>query len=103
MQLEEFDPTREIHLTCSSCAAPLVDIIKRDDTISGKLSKLIANCPHCGDKSYVKTISGDFFIGHTDYTEYTGFQWDKIEYAPDNKTMRLCEVTVQTKKRKSFK
>ena len=61
---------------CSNCNAPLADvrIVDPDADISWDI---IAECCHCGDKSYQKTIKGVFQIGMTEeigkYTHVVGF------------------------------
>ncbi len=54
-------------IECSACGAPLVDcwITKKKFDIQ---TKIIADCPHCGDKSFEQTIGGGFHLGITDYT-----------------------------------
>jgi endogenous inhibitor of DNA gyrase (YacG/DUF329 family) len=59
---------------CSNCEKALVDIWIIND--AEMTTKFRACCPHCGDKSYWKTIKGKFSMGTTEETnlgplEYT--------------------------------
>jgi DNA-directed RNA polymerase subunit RPC12/RpoP len=46
-----------IFLTCSNCKSKLVDIWVTSPQIKAKF-KYQANCPFCGDKSYIKEVEG---------------------------------------------
>jgi hypothetical protein len=64
---------KEILVGCSNCKAPLV-IIWTTEKPADK-TKIIANCPHCDDDSYVTEIEEKFYVGGTDFTSI-----DSIEY-----------------------
>lgn len=59
-------------IECSACGAPLVDIwvTRPDEDYDWSLE---ANCPHCGDHSFVVEVHGGFHQGHTDYTTVVSF------------------------------
>lgn len=46
-----------IILQCSSCSKKLLEVFITGD---GPVSQLVAQCPYCGDRSFVKTITGTF-------------------------------------------
>ncbi len=57
--------------SCSKCKAPLADIWVNHPDESMQWN-FIAECPHCGDKSYKQTVYGSFFIGETvEIAKYT--------------------------------
>jgi len=62
-KLEDVD---HIIVKCSSCDKALVEIwvVSRDSVDS----KIVANCPFCGDKSFIYEINGQFLLGHMDDT-----------------------------------
>lgn len=62
-------------LECSNCGCPLVDlwVVMPHSKITFEYQ---AGCPHCGDKSFKKTVSGKL---HTGYTDYTFFKETKME------------------------
>jgi hypothetical protein len=70
---------RHYNFRCSGCNAPLADIWVNhiDDSIEWNF---IAECCHCGDKSYQQTILGMFSIGQTEegqkYTAIEEFTLD---------------------------
>lgn len=50
------------YIKCSNCDAPLVDIwvVDKDFPVTWKLK---ANCPHCGDHSFLYEIKGRYYYG----------------------------------------
>tara|TARA_R100000315_G_scaffold61723_1_gene40885 strand:+ start:539 stop:787 length:249 start_codon:yes stop_codon:yes gene_type:complete len=52
---------------CSNCDAPLAEFLEKpkQSQISRKIK---AMCPHCGDASFTKDITSEFYIGATEYT-----------------------------------
>lgn len=48
-------------IKCSSCNKKLVEII-RANTPTDVVHKFVANCPFCGDKSFVVDMVGDLAI-----------------------------------------
>lgn len=61
-----------VTLECINCSAPLVEIMvtRPDDPINFKFK---ANCPHCGDQSFIKTIQGGVHYSSTEYTTVVSF------------------------------
>ena len=51
---------------CSNCEAPLAEFLGRDGEEEAR--KIRALCPHCGDSSFTKEISNQFYLGATEYT-----------------------------------
>jgi len=62
-------------LKCSACAEPLVEIwvTKPWQSVAFKYK---AMCPHCGDHSFVKEISGGVHVGSVGKTVATHFEID---------------------------
>lgn len=64
---------------CSNCEAPLADIDVSYPNENFQFN-FIVECPHCGDKSYQKTISGIFSIGPSpeseSYTQIVDYDMD---------------------------
>lgn len=51
-----------IYLKCSNCLAPLAEILIVDKDFDMKW-KFKADCPHCGDHSFIEEVKGRFYIG----------------------------------------
>lgn len=53
------DQCEHIHLTCANCDAGLVDIVltEYDPSLAVKVR---ANCPFCGDSSFIKEVPGPY-------------------------------------------
>ena len=54
-------------LECSSCSKTLVGlwvVLEMDESKKSKLkqTRIRCSCPYCGDKSFVKEVSGDFYM-----------------------------------------
>lgn len=78
---------------CSRCFAPLADIWVNypDDDISWNF---VAECCHCGDKSYQQTVKGSFSIGRTPESEqYTAIEDIDMDTDP---------IVIKTKKVKNY-
>lgn len=63
----------EFHIGCSNCGVPLGHVFNSDPEIP-YLTRLVINCPYCGDKSYVYDIKGKYFLGSTDFVVYIDMQ-----------------------------
>ena len=53
------------NIVCSSCSKELVGlwvIPNLDQNKEAKQTSLRCNCCYCGDKSFIKNISGDFYL-----------------------------------------
>jgi DNA-directed RNA polymerase subunit RPC12/RpoP len=99
--IQYYDATQEQHINCSACKAPLFDIIPKHE--SKKVTKIIAECPHCGDKSFQKTVEGEFYFGNTEYTVMTEPDFIKMEMEPNNqKKIKYAEVMIYTRKVKKW-
>lgn len=67
-QLNVYDPTprpkmglKKEHkiINCSACSRPLLKLLLTMPDLDVTMD-VVANCPYCGDKSFVETIQGDF-------------------------------------------
>ena len=56
-----------VFVYCSNCNAPLAELWITRPEMQIK-SEVVAECPHCGDKSYITELYGKFHLGQTDYT-----------------------------------
>lgn len=78
---------------CSDCKAPLLDI-----WITGKTdaveNQFIAECPHCGDKSYLSSVKGLIYMGVTDYTHIENVETEKLS---ENLNKTLVKTGVSKK------
>lgn len=63
-------------IRCSNCNAPLVEVLITQPKIDVE-TILVAQCGHCGDKSFQKKIKGGYYLGHTEYSEYTDVDSEK--------------------------
>lgn len=68
-QLEGHVDGGTIHILCSNCKAPLVDVLvtKPEENYNWEIQ---ADCPFCSDKSFKTKIHGLYFLGHTEYTSF---------------------------------
>ena len=60
---EEFvENGKKVIIKCSNCDEELVEIwiVRPNAEIT---SNIVAECPHCNDKSFMQTIDGQFCIG----------------------------------------
>jgi DNA-directed RNA polymerase subunit RPC12/RpoP len=59
---EFVDEGHKLIVKCSRCAAELVEIwvVRPDAPVQ---SEIIAECPHCGDQSFMKKVRGQYCIG----------------------------------------
>ena len=59
---EFVDEGSKLIIKCSKCAAELVEIwvVRPDAPVR---SEIIADCPHCGDQSFMKKVRGQYCIG----------------------------------------
>lgn len=58
--------SKDFTFLCSNCDAPLAEFLQKPGDAECK--KIKAMCPHCGDSSFTKEISSQFYIGATEYT-----------------------------------
>tara|TARA_R110000824_G_scaffold17703_4_gene71285 strand:- start:1856 stop:2128 length:273 start_codon:yes stop_codon:yes gene_type:complete len=83
----------EVLVKCSNCRAPLVVIWTTEKP--AEKTKIIANCPHCDDASYVTEIEEKFYIGGTDFTSI-----ESIEYL--NEDASIATQIIKTLKVKTY-
>ena len=65
-----------IKINCSNCEAPLLEVWTSPSEENLDINKIRADCPHCNDRSFVKEVTGKFFLGAT---KFTGIQDTEIE------------------------
>ena len=53
--------TDSIELSCSNCERDLCRIVKVKDNVDKKI-EVRCECPFCGDISFTKTMTGEFYI-----------------------------------------
>lgn len=71
----------EVLVKCSNCRVPLV-VIWTTEKPAAK-TKIVSNCPHCNDSSYVTEIEEKFYLGGTDFTSIESIEYsDKAESIP---------------------
>lgn len=93
-----FDPKLEKIIKCSLCGAPLFGIINTH--WSERKTKITANCPHCGDKSFQTHIDGEFLFGNTEYSVYG--EVDIIRIQTVGKVIKECEAVIHPRKVKQY-
>ena len=57
-----------IKINCSNCSAPLVEIWTVPSEENEEEKQIRAECPHCDDSSFLKKVSGKFYLGATKFT-----------------------------------
>jgi|15BtaG_2_1085339.scaffolds.fasta_scaffold00359_10 DNA-directed RNA polymerase subunit RPC12/RpoP len=58
---------KHVAFNCSNCAKLLAKVWITQPSFQ-MTSKITANCPYCGDKSFEKQVEGAFHLEHTDDT-----------------------------------
>ena len=71
--MDQSEPTkyRFAEIACSNCRKSLGAVVEKNLDPSIK-TRLIINCPFCGDKSFMKEIVGKFSFGAIDGLIMTG-------------------------------
>lgn len=82
-------------LQCSNCNKELCEIKVTRPKANIK-SFVVAECCHCGDKSFKQEIIGGFIIGGTEETSVVGYPMDT---ETDDKYF-IQKITIKTKKRR---
>jgi len=59
---EYVDEGDDVTIRCSACDMPLVQLVVTRSHVDVS-QKIVAECCHCGDKSFVETINGMFALG----------------------------------------
>lgn len=90
--------TEPVVLVCSNCGEKLVTIKVTRPKAKIK-SYIIAECCHCGDKSFKSEIFGSFLIGGTDTTSIRDYP---METSSDSEYF-IQNIIVKTKKYKDDK
>jgi hypothetical protein len=57
----------DVFVKCSNCDAPLAECWITRPEMKIK-SRIVADCPHCGDKSFITEVAGKFHLGQTEFT-----------------------------------
>jgi DNA-directed RNA polymerase subunit RPC12/RpoP len=84
----------KVNLECSACAAPLAILIIAKPT--EEETKVVAECPYCGDKSFKKTIKGRIVYCSTEYVIATPFPVHAPRQYLDDPIVYTGEVIVKT-------
>ena len=79
---------------CSNCKAPLAEVLIKGE--GEEKSSIKVQCGHCGDRSFIKNVSGKFYIGSTDYTTI-----NDIQISEDDDGVQVS--TIKTTKLKKYK
>lgn len=81
----------EIHFDCRVCGAPLADIYVTPTSEAINWS-MQANCPHCGDSSYVKEFEGAYSL----YSDEKTLEYTVVEnFDPETNPVILQTVKVK--------
>lgn len=83
-------------LECSACGAPLLNVLLVDPEVDVTF-KYRADCPHCGDHSFPLELTGQVYIGSSDYTVWDGHRDNNPDEPPDIvylKTVKVKEYNV---------
>jgi hypothetical protein len=96
-----FNGKPTIVIECSNCRAPLVEVIIVKDT--DEENKVVAECCHCGDKSFQTIIRGSKIYASTEYNHSTPEFVLKARQFSDDPIERTGEVLVRTKKIKEWR
>lgn len=96
----------EIIIRCSSCNAPLASVrqfnpLNQRQVIPVK-QKIIANCCHCGDKSWPLEIEGKIGVGNTEYSVASAVP---SEVVIDDTTcgFNIMDIVINTERIKQWK
>ena len=86
-----------IEINCSNCEAPLLEVwtAPTPEEEDSRGAKIRADCPHCGDRSFVKEVKGKFFLGAT---KFTGIEDTETEDSGTN----FQNINVRTSKVKNY-
>jgi len=60
-----YELLRKDVIRCANCKKPLVDVIKVKEDIN-LIKETKANCPYCGDESFVYRTTGEVFMQASD-------------------------------------
>ena len=84
----------DIFVKCSECGAPLAELwITRPEM---KIrSEVTADCPHCGDKSFIVELEGKFHLGQTDFTAIVD---QELNMDRDDDGMLVQKIHLKTEK-----
>jgi len=94
---EEFiEDGSKVIIKCSNCEEALVEIwVVRPN--AQMLSKIVAECPHCGDKSFLEEISGQFCVGKVE-SGRTLLIDTPTTYDTSESGMLIQNITIKTEK-----
>ena len=80
-----------ITVNCSNCRTPLVEVWTSETTCEF-ITKIVVDCPHCEQESYVTEIFHKCFIGGTDFTSIDSFDIDDSEDGVLKQTVYTSKV-----------
>jgi len=81
-------------ISCSNCNTPLVEVWVKED--GPEKSSLRVECGHCKDLSFIKNISGKFYVGSTEYVTI-----NDIEISENDEGVKVS--IIKTTKLKKYK
>jgi len=82
-------------LNCSNCNAKLIDLVPMDKNVHVNHT-FVAECPHCGDRSFPAEAKGDIAISGTEFTSWVD---SKEEFHPKlNKNVYILVTKKGAKK-----
>jgi len=84
----------DVMVHCSNCEAPLAELWVTRPEMSIK-TEVVAECPHCGDKSYIVELEGKFHLGHTDVTTVVNIEMESERDDDGNLVQKVLFKTVK--------
>tara|TARA_R110000824_G_scaffold340475_1_gene527000 strand:+ start:454 stop:732 length:279 start_codon:yes stop_codon:yes gene_type:complete len=63
---------KDCTILCSNCETPLAEVWIKEN--GAEKSSIKVECGHCGDSSFIKNVSGKFYIGSTEQTTINDIQ-----------------------------
>lgn len=100
----ETEPVTRVQ--CSNCIAPLANLLQANPGTRGVAFKIVAECPHCGDRSFEYTVYGGFGLGNGGLSnpEYPDDADEDIVYTDViDQTWEGDVIVLKTRKRKDWK
>jgi len=79
-------------ITCSACREQLVEIwmLRPEAPI---ITEMVVDCPFCGDKSFKKTIPGQYCLGHLESGKVAITETPTdVETTEDNKLLQKVHI-----------
>lgn len=84
----------DVFVYCSECNAPLAELWITRPEMKIK-SEVVAECPHCGDKSYITELQGKFHLGQTECTSIVNQELEMDTLADGTLLQKILLKTVK--------